>query len=161
MGIPITGILYNVLVKAKLQQGKGETEEEYQARRAELLAKSKTGKTTAKRRMPETDEEFQQRLAEKYADPDDAPSRDALSVARPLRHSAQRTLGTDPGLPRCAPPRGLLPEHRVLLQLPAALPVLRALPLQRQPEPDRQLLPARRAQRRTAGAAQRNTEPVF
>ena len=70
MGIPITGILYNVLVKAKLQQGKGETEEEYQARRAELLAKSKTGKTTAKRKLPEPDEEFQQRLAEKYADPE-------------------------------------------------------------------------------------------
>ena len=69
MGIPITGILYNVLVKAKLQQGKGETEEEYQSRRAELLAKSKTGKTTAKRKQPESDEEFQQRLAEKYADP--------------------------------------------------------------------------------------------
>jgi len=68
MGIPITGILYNVLVKAKLQQGKGETEEEYQARRAELLAKSKTGKTTAKRRLPESDDEFQQRLEEKYAD---------------------------------------------------------------------------------------------
>jgi hypothetical protein len=69
LGIPITGILYNVLVKARLQQGRGETEEEYQARRAELLAKSKTGKTTAKRKMPETDEDFQERLAEKYADP--------------------------------------------------------------------------------------------
>jgi len=70
MGLPITGILYNVLVKAKLQQGKGETEGEYQARRAELLAKSKTGRTTAKRRMPETDEEFQQRLAERHANPE-------------------------------------------------------------------------------------------
>jgi len=70
MGIPITGILYNVLVKAKLQQGKGETEEEFQARRAELLAKSKTGKTTAKRKVPESDEEYQQRLGEKYADPE-------------------------------------------------------------------------------------------
>jgi hypothetical protein len=70
MGIPITGILYNVLVKAKLQQGKGETEEEYQERRAELLAKSKTGKTTAKRKQPESDEDFQQRLAEKYSDPE-------------------------------------------------------------------------------------------
>jgi len=70
MGIPITGILYNVLVKAKLQQGKGETEEEFQVRRAELLAKSKTGKTTAKRKQPESDDEFQLRLAEKYADPE-------------------------------------------------------------------------------------------
>jgi len=69
MGIPITGILYNVLVKAKLQQGKGETEDEFQARRAELLAKSKTGKTTAKRKLPESDEEYQARLAEKYGDP--------------------------------------------------------------------------------------------
>jgi hypothetical protein len=70
MGLPITGILYNVLVKAKLQQGKGETEEEFHARRAELLAKSKTGKTTAKRKLPESDGEFQQRLAEKYTDPE-------------------------------------------------------------------------------------------
>jgi hypothetical protein len=69
LGIPITGILYNVLVKARLQQSKGETEEEYESRRAELLAKSKTGKTTAKRKLPESDEGFQQRLAEKYADP--------------------------------------------------------------------------------------------
>jgi hypothetical protein len=69
LGIPITGVIYNILVKAKLQQGKGETEEEFQTRRAELLAKSKTGKTTAKRKLPETDEEFQQRLAEKYAEP--------------------------------------------------------------------------------------------
>lgn len=69
LGVRIAGVLYNILVKAKLQQGVGETEDEYQARRAELLAKSKTGKTTAKRRLPESDDEFQMRLAEKYADP--------------------------------------------------------------------------------------------
>jgi len=69
LGIPITGVIYNILVKARLQQGKGETEEEFQARRSELLAKSKTGKTTAKRKLPEADEEFQQRLEEKYAEP--------------------------------------------------------------------------------------------
>lgn len=69
MQIPITGILYNVLVKARLQQAKGETVEEFEARRQELLAKSKTGKTTAKRKLPESDEEFSARLAEKYADP--------------------------------------------------------------------------------------------
>lgn len=68
MGIPITGILYNVLVKAKLQQGKGESEEEFQERRADLLARSKTGKTTAKRKLPESDDEYQARLAEKYTD---------------------------------------------------------------------------------------------
>lgn len=69
MSIPITGILYNVLVKARFQQSRGETEEEFEARRAELLAKSKTGRTTARRREPESDEDFQRRLAEKYADP--------------------------------------------------------------------------------------------
>jgi hypothetical protein len=68
-GFQITGILYNILVKTRLQQSQGETEEEFEARRAELLAKSKTGKTTAKRKLPETDGEFQQRLAEKYAEP--------------------------------------------------------------------------------------------
>lgn len=69
MGIRISGIIYNVLVKAKLRQSKGESEEEYQERLAELIAKSKTGKSSAKRKMPETDEEFQLRLAEKYKEP--------------------------------------------------------------------------------------------
>jgi hypothetical protein len=70
LAIPITGVIYNILAKARLQQSKGETEDEYQARRAELIAKSKSGTTTAKRKMPESDEEFQARLAEKYADPE-------------------------------------------------------------------------------------------
>ncbi|MBI5546938.1 MAG: PD-(D/E)XK nuclease family protein [Deltaproteobacteria bacterium] len=69
LGIRIVGVLYNVLVKARLQQSEGETEVEFEARRAELIAKSKTGKSSAKRRMPETDEEFQARLAAKYAEP--------------------------------------------------------------------------------------------
>jgi hypothetical protein len=68
LGIRINGVLYNILVKPRLQQGLGETEAEFEARRAELLAKSKTGKTTAKRRLPETDDEFQARLAEKFAE---------------------------------------------------------------------------------------------
>ncbi len=70
LGIPITGVIYNVLGKGRLQQGKGETEEEYLDRRAELIAKSKTGKSTAKRKMPESDEEYLARLAEKYSDPE-------------------------------------------------------------------------------------------
>jgi hypothetical protein len=68
LGIPITGVIYNVLGKARLQQSKGETEDEYQARRAELLEKSKTGKTSAKRIFPESDEDYQARLVAKYAD---------------------------------------------------------------------------------------------
>lgn len=69
LGIRVAGVLYNVLVKARLQQGAGETEVEFEARREALLAKSKTGKTTAKRKLPESDEEFQARLAAKYAEP--------------------------------------------------------------------------------------------
>ncbi|MDH7602250.1 MAG: PD-(D/E)XK nuclease family protein [Armatimonadota bacterium] len=68
-GIKITGIIYNILVKARLKPGKGETEAEFEVRRADLLAKSKTGKTTATRKMPESDADFQDRLIAKYAEP--------------------------------------------------------------------------------------------
>jgi hypothetical protein len=70
LGIRIAGVLYNILVKARLQLGAGETEPEFEARRAGLLSKSKTGKTAAKRRLPETDDEFQARLLAKYAQPE-------------------------------------------------------------------------------------------
>jgi len=66
LGIRVAGVIYNVLVKAKLQQGKGETETEFQVRRADLIAKSKTGKSTASRRTPESDDAFAERLAAKY-----------------------------------------------------------------------------------------------
>jgi hypothetical protein len=69
LGIRIAGVIYNVLLKARFQQAAGETEAEFEARRAELVSKSKSGKTSAQRRMPESDEDFQRRLAEKYADP--------------------------------------------------------------------------------------------
>ncbi len=81
MNIRIEGILYNVVGKAQIKQGKGETEEEFEERRAALLAKSKTGKTTAKRQMPEPDEEFQERLAAKYAE-DGMFHRELLYISR-------------------------------------------------------------------------------
>ena len=68
-GIPIAGVVYNILGKTRLEQHAGETEEEFEERRAALIAKSKTGKSSAKRRMPETDDEFRARLDEKYTDP--------------------------------------------------------------------------------------------
>jgi len=65
---PISSIIYNVLMKPRLVQAEGETEQEYEARKAELEAKSKTGKpSTAKRKLPETDDEFQARLADWFA----------------------------------------------------------------------------------------------
>jgi len=66
MNIKIAGILYNVVAKAQIRQGQGETEEAFEKRRAELIAKSKTGKSSAKRKMPESDVDFQERLAGKY-----------------------------------------------------------------------------------------------
>ncbi len=70
LGYPIVGVIYNVLLKSRLKQGKGETQEEYEIRHAELAAKNKSGKSTAKRQMPETDEEFQSRLNEWYSRPE-------------------------------------------------------------------------------------------
>jgi hypothetical protein len=70
LGYPIVGIIYNVLLKSRLKQSPGETEQEYEARHAELAAKNKSGKSTAKRQMPETNEEFQGRLAAWYSKPD-------------------------------------------------------------------------------------------
>ncbi len=67
LGYPIVGVIYNVLLKSRLKQGRGETEEEYEIRRAELAAKNKSGKSTAKRQVPETGAEFQARLNEWYS----------------------------------------------------------------------------------------------
>jgi hypothetical protein len=70
LGYPIVGVIYNILLKSRLKQKGGETEAEYEARRRELAAKNKSGRSTAKRQLPESDEEFQARLAEWYARPD-------------------------------------------------------------------------------------------
>jgi hypothetical protein len=70
LGYPIVGVIYNVLLKARLKQSAGETQAEYEARHAELAAKNKSGKSTAKRQMPETDVEFQSRLTEWYSRPE-------------------------------------------------------------------------------------------
>ena len=69
-GFPIVGVIYNVLLKARLQQRAGETDEEFEARRTALAAKNKSGKSTAKRQEPESDEQFAARLHEWYARPE-------------------------------------------------------------------------------------------
>ena len=70
LGYPIVGVIYNVLLKSRLKQSRGETQAEYEARKAELAAKNKSGKSTAKRQMPETDDAFQTRLTEWYSRPE-------------------------------------------------------------------------------------------
>ncbi len=69
-GYPVVGVIYNILLKARLQQRRGETEDEFEARRAGLAAKNKSGRSTAQRQMPESDEEFHGRLLEWYARPE-------------------------------------------------------------------------------------------
>lgn len=70
IGFPVVGVVYNVLLKTRLEQRGGETEAEFIARRDALAAKNKSGKSTAQRQAPETDTEFQARLAEWYARPE-------------------------------------------------------------------------------------------
>ncbi len=70
LGYPIIGVIYNVLLKSRLKQSKGETEAEYETRKAELAARNKSGKSNAKRQLPETDDEFQARLNEWYSRPE-------------------------------------------------------------------------------------------
>lgn len=68
-GIQVDGVLYNVLVKPAIKQHKGETVQEFEVRRADLLSKSKSGKSSAKQQLPESDEDFQARLALKLSEP--------------------------------------------------------------------------------------------
>lgn len=81
LNIRISGVIYNILGKSKLRQRQGETEEEFEIRRAELLAKSRTGKTTAKRQLPEDDADFAARL-EAWYDREDAFTRELIYVSR-------------------------------------------------------------------------------
>ena len=66
LGYDIVGVIYNELVKCTLIQKKGETEEEFAIRHAELCAKNKNGTSTAKRQHPETDEEYAERVGAWY-----------------------------------------------------------------------------------------------
>jgi hypothetical protein len=66
LGFDIAGVIYIELVKCSLVQKKGESEKEFDKRYAELIAKSKTGKSTAKRQVPESDDDYAARVREWY-----------------------------------------------------------------------------------------------
>jgi len=68
LDIKIEGIIYNILGKCGLKMGKGESEAEYQERYDALVAKSKSGKSSAKRKMSETEDMFFDRCTEWYQD---------------------------------------------------------------------------------------------
>ncbi len=69
LGTPIGGVVYDILVKSRVRQAAGETVAAFAKRKAALLAKSKSGKTSAKRQMPESDAAYAARLATKYCEP--------------------------------------------------------------------------------------------
>lgn len=70
LGYPIVGVVYNFLVKSRIKQKEGESEQEYEERKAELIAKSKSGKSSAQRQMPESDQDFLERLKTWYQRPE-------------------------------------------------------------------------------------------
>lgn len=82
----VVGVIYDVLQKPGIKLREGETEEEFQVRREALLAKSKTGKTTAKRQEAEAPEEYLKRLDEWYA----APPVEGFLTVKPERFHRQR-----------------------------------------------------------------------
>lgn len=69
-GLKISGIIYNILGKSGIIQGKGETEEEYKERYENLCAKNKSGKSSAKQKIAESNEDFYNRLLKNYKEKD-------------------------------------------------------------------------------------------
>ena len=67
LGIKITGVIYDVIKKPTIHCKQGESESEYQIRVADLILKSKTGKSSAKRKIAETPLEFSKRVFDWYA----------------------------------------------------------------------------------------------
>ena len=72
LGVPVAGVLYDICQKSATQtvRREGESEEQYEARAGELRAMNKTGKTTAKRQMPESWDEYSERLIEVHSRPE-------------------------------------------------------------------------------------------
>lgn len=68
LGITVAGSIYDVAEKPKIKMKMGETDEEFEARKADLLSKSKTGKTSAKKQEPETADEFRARMMNALSD---------------------------------------------------------------------------------------------
>ena len=71
-GIKVAGVIYNVARTPSLKYKVPESDEEFEARKAELIAKSKTGKTSATQQTGETLDEYEARLVQWYADNPDA-----------------------------------------------------------------------------------------
>lgn len=62
--MPVHGAIYDIIEKPGIRWKQGETDEEFDARRAELIAKSKTGKSSAKKQEADTYDSFLARCNE-------------------------------------------------------------------------------------------------
>jgi hypothetical protein len=91
-GVKVKGIIHDAIQKVSLTQGKGETEQEYQTRLAALIAKSKTGKSSAKRKIPETLAEFGGRLTQRYLTDPSVFHREEILVDRRRLEEAKQEL---------------------------------------------------------------------
>lgn len=67
LAIGAVGCVYDVLKKPTLRIKQGETEPEFERRYAELVAKSKSGRSSARRKMPETIDEYLARCVEQLS----------------------------------------------------------------------------------------------
>ncbi len=70
LGYPIVGVIYNVLLKSRLKQGKGETQEEYEASLRGTCCQKQERQVDCETPDAETDDEFQSRLTEWYSRPE-------------------------------------------------------------------------------------------
>lgn len=70
LGERVHGAIYDVLQKPSIRMKIAETDEEFEARRQALIAKSKTGKTSAKQRSGETEDEFYTRCMTECSKPE-------------------------------------------------------------------------------------------
>ena len=59
---PVAGAIYDILVKPQTRFKEGETDEEFEARKAALIAKSKTGTSKTQKQERETPEQFRERV---------------------------------------------------------------------------------------------------
>ncbi len=61
-GEKVEGAIYDILVKPQTRYKEGETDEQFEARKAALIAKSKTGTSKAQKQERETPEQFRERV---------------------------------------------------------------------------------------------------
>lgn len=78
LGLDIKGVIYDICQKCALKKKEPETQAEFLERLAKLIAKSKTGKSSAKRQEGEDEATFGERVRQWYRDHPEAFHREQL-----------------------------------------------------------------------------------